>query len=376
MPDEVLKYRMAFAAIRGMGIDLAQKLLDVLPDEAAFFAASGDELQRLLQSRSKISDSGYRRKLLDMAEEEIRFIRDNGINVTYFTDPDFPARLLNAPDAPILLYSKGRCDLNRSKVVSIVGTRNATPYGTRLCETIVADLAAAFKDDLIVVSGLAYGIDIAAHRAALHEGVATVGVLAHGLNTLYPAMHRSTANEMVKSGGALLTDYTSHDRICRANFLARNRIVAALADCTIVVESAEKGGAMVTAGIASSYNRDVFALPGRTTDQYSAGCNRLINRNVASLVTSGDDIIKAMQWEPAPDAGRTARQRELFPELTDEEEPVYQFLKKHNGDPVHINTIYTTLQIPMSQLLGLLIDLEFKGLVTALPGNRYSTIST
>lgn len=376
MPDEVLKYRMAFAAIRGMGIDLAQKLLDVLPDEAAFFAASGDELQRLLQSRSKISDSGYRRKLLDMAEEEIRFIRDNGINVTYFTDPDFPARLLNAPDAPILLYSKGRCDLNRSKVVSIVGTRNATPYGTRLCETIVADLAAAFKDDLIVVSGMAYGIDIAAHRAALHEGVATVGVLAHGLNTLYPAMHRSTANEMVKSGGALLTDYTSHDRICRANFLARNRIVAALADCTIVVESAEKGGAIVTAGIASSYNRDVFALPGRTTDQYSAGCNRLINRNVASLVTSGDDIIKAMQWEPAPDAGRTARQRELFPELTDEEEPAYQFLKKHNGDPVHINTIYTTLQIPMSQLLGLLIDLEFKGLVTALPGNRYSTIST
>lgn len=376
MPDEALKYRMAFAAIRGMGIDLAQKLLDVLPNEAAFFAASGDELQRLLQSRSKISDSGYRRKLLDMAEEEIRFIRDNGINVTYFTDSDFPARLLNAPDAPILLYSKGRCDLNRSKVVSIVGTRNASPYGTRLCETIVADLAAAFKDDLIVVSGLAYGIDIAAHRAALHEGVATVGVLAHGLNTLYPAMHRSTANEMVKSGGALLTDYTSHDRICRANFLARNRIVAALADCTIVVESAEKGGAMVTAGIASSYNRDVFALPGRTTDQYSAGCNRLINRNVASLVTSGDDIIKAMQWEPAPDTGRTARQRELFPELTDEEEPVYQFLKKHNGDPVHINTIYTTLQIPMSQLLGLLIDLEFKGLVTALPGNRYSTIST
>ncbi len=376
MPDEALKYRMAFAAIRGMGIDLAQKLLDVLPDEAAFFTASGGELQRLLQSRSKISDSGYRRKLLDMAEEEIRFIRDNGINVTYFTDPDFPARLLNAPDAPILLYSKGRCNLNRSKVVSIVGTRNATPYGTRLCETIVADLAAAFKDDLIVVSGLAYGIDIAAHRAALHEGVATVGVLAHGLNTLYPAMHRSTANEMVKSGGALLTDYTSHDRICRANFLARNRIVAALAECTIVVESAEKGGAMVPAGIASSYNRDVFALPGRTTDQYSAGCNRLINRNVASLVTSGDDIIKAMQWEPAPDAGRTARQRELFPELTDEEEPAYQFLKKHNGDPVHINTIYTTLQIPMSQLLGLLIDLEFKGLVTALPGNRYSTIST
>ena len=292
-----LAYRIAFAAIRGMGIELAGKLLDVLPDEAAFFAADSRELVQLLQSHNKITDNSYRHKVLAMAKEEARYVADNGINVTYFTDPDFPARLTNAPDAPILLYSRGQCDLNRPKVVSIVGTRNATDYGRRFCETLVADLATMFKGELLIVSGLAYGIDIAAHRAALHEGVPTAAVLAHGLNTLYPAMHRSTANEMISRGGALLTDYTSHDYISRANFLARNRIVAALADCTIVVESAEKGGSLITAGIAESYHRDVFALPGNIQNEYSKGCNRFIRENRAALITSAQDVATAMCWE-------------------------------------------------------------------------------
>lgn len=366
-----LAYRIAFAAIRGMGIELAGKLLDVLPDEAAFFAADSRELVQLLQSHNKITDNSYRHKVLAMAKEEARYVADNGINVTYFTNPDFPARLTNAPDAPILLYSRGQCDLNRPKVVSIVGTRNATDYGRRFCETLVADLTTMFKGELLIVSGLAYGIDIAAHRAALHEGVPTAAVLAHGLNTLYPAMHRSTANEMISRGGALLTDYTSHDYISRANFLARNRIVAALADCTIVVESAEKGGAMATASIASSYNRDVFALPGRATDQYSAGCNQLIRRNVASLITSAADLAQAMQWDMPPATNAHGTQRELFPTLSAEEQIVYDFLKSHS-DPVHVNVIYATIKIPMSQLLGLLIDLEFKGMVTAAAGNKYS----
>ena len=370
--DELLKYRIALASVRGMGIELAQRLLDVMPDEATFFTTDSKTLGRLLQTNSKIIDADYRRKLLMAAGEEIKFIRDNGISATYFTDPGFPTRLLNAPDAPILLYSRGRCDLNRGKVVSIVGTRHATPYGTHFCETLIADLARHFKSDLAVVSGLAYGIDIAAHRAALHEDVPTVAVLAHGLNTIYPAMHRSTANEIVRSGGILLTDYTSHDYISRANFLARNRIVAALADCTIVVESAEKGGAMVTATIASSYNRDVFALPGRYTDQYSAGCNRLIARNVASMITSADDLAKAMRWEYTANASMAGRQRELFPELTAEEQRVFDFIKHNPENSVHISAIYATLQIPMSQLLGLLIDLEFKGVVTPFPGNRYA----
>lgn len=363
---------MALASVRGMGIELAQRLLDVLPDEASFFSIDSKNLGRLLQTSNKIIDGDYRRQLLKAAEEEIKFVNDNGISVTYFTEPDFPARLLNAPDAPILLYSRGRCNLNRSKVVSIVGTRHATPYGTRFCEMLVADLAKHFKKDLIVISGLAYGIDIAAHRAALREGVTTAAVLAHGLNTIYPAMHRSTANEIISSGGALLTDYTSHDYISRANFLARNRIVAALADCTIVVESAEKGGAMVTASIASSYNRDIFALPGRYTDPYSAGCNHLISRNIASMLNSSEDLLKAMQWEHYENDKPSGRQRELFPELSAEEQQILNYLKQQGENMVHINAIYSALKIPMSQLLGMLIDLEFKGIVTPAPGNKYS----
>ena len=373
MDCELLKYRMALASVRGMGVELAQRLLDVLPDEASFFSADSRELGRLLQTNNKIIESDYRRRLLKAAEEEIKFIRDNGISVTYFTDHDFPARLLNAPDSPILLYSRGQCNLNRGKVISIVGTRHATPYGTRFCETLVADLAKYFKKDLIVVSGLAYGIDIAAHRAALHEGVPTVAVLAHGLNTIYPAVHRSTANEIVRNGGTLLTDYTSHDYISRANFLARNRIVAALADCTVIVESAEKGGAMVTASIAASYNRDVFALPGRYTDAYSAGCNKLISRNMASMLTSSEDLITAMRWELPDNGVKQERQRELFPELTTEEQQVLDFIKQQGGTQVHISTIYSALKIPMSQLLGMLIDLEFKGVVAPAAGNKYST---
>ena len=373
MDCELLKYRMALASVRGMGVELAQRLLDVLPDEASFFSADSRELGRLLQTNNKIIESDYRRRLLKAAEEEIKFIRDNGISVTYFTDHDFPARLLNAPDSPILLYSRGQCNLNRGKVISIVGTRHATPYGTRFCETLVADLAKYFKKDLIVVSGLAYGIDIAAHRAALHEGVPTVAVLAHGLNTIYPAVHRSTANEIVRNGGTLLTDYTSHDYISRANFLARNRIVAALADCTVIVESAEKGGAMVTASIAASYNRDVFALPGRYTDAYSDGCNKLISRNMASMLTSSEDLITAMRWELPDNGVKQERQRELFPELTTEEQQVLDFIKQQGGTQVHINTIYSALKIPMSQLLGMLIDLEFKGVVAPAAGNKYST---
>lgn len=373
MDCELLKYRMALASVRGMGVELAQRLLDVLPDEASFFSADSRELGRLLQTNNKIIESDYRRRLLKAAEEEIKFIRDNGISVTYFTDHDFPARLLNAPDSPILLYSRGQCNLNRGKVISIVGTRHATPYGTRFCETLVADLTKYFKKDLIVVSGLAYGIDIAAHRAALHEGVPTVAVLAHGLNTIYPAVHRSTANEIVRNGGTLLTDYTSHDYISRANFLARNRIVAALADCTVIVESAEKGGAMVTASIAASYNRDVFALPGRYTDAYSAGCNKLISHNMASMLTSSEDLITAMRWELPDNGVKQERQRELFPELTTEEQQVLDFIKQQGGTQVHINTIYSALKIPMSQLLGMLIDLEFKGVVAPAAGNKYST---
>ena len=366
MSDSPLKYKIAFASIRGMGVELAQTLLDVIPNEEYFFNASQQELSTKLQTKNKIIESNYRQKLLHAAEDEVKFVLDHGISISYFTDSNFPVRLLNAPDAPILLYTKGSCDLNHKKIISIVGTRNASSYGTQFCETLVNDMANRLND-MVIISGLAYGIDIAAHRAALANNIPTVAVLAHGLNTIYPAVHRGSAIEILKHGGMLVTDYSSQDVICRANFLARNRIVAGLSDCTIVVESAEKGGAMTTANIAASYNRDVFAVPGRINDQLSTGCNKLIKNNIASLITCLDDLVKAMRWECRAES---PKQKELFPELSEDESRIYNFIKEKNE--IHINLIYAALKIPMPQLLSLLVDLEFKGVITSHPGNKYS----
>lgn len=366
MSDSPLKYKIAFASIRGMGVELAQTLLDVIPNEEYFFNASQQELSTKLQTKNKIIESNYRQKLLHAAEDEVKFVLDHGISISYFTDSNFPVRLLNAPDAPILLYTKGSCDLNHKKIISIVGTRNASSYGTQFCETLVTNMANRLND-VVIISGLAYGIDIAAHRAALANNIPTVAVLAHGLNTIYPAVHRGSAIEILKHGGMLVTDYSSQDVICRANFLARNRIVAGLSDCTIVVESAEKGGAMTTANIAASYNRDVFAVPGRINDQLSTGCNKLIKNNIASLITCLDDLVKAMRWECRAES---PKQKELFPELSEDESRIYNFIKEKNE--IHINLIYAALKIPMPQLLSLLVDLEFKGVITSHPGNKYS----
>ena len=366
MSDSPLKYKIAFASIRGMGVELAQTLLDVIPNEEYFFNASQQELSTKLQTKNKIIESNYRQKLLHAAEDEVKFVLDHGISISYFTDSNFPVRLLNAPDAPILLYTKGSCDLNHKKIISIVGTRNASSYGTQFCKTLVNDMANRLND-MVIISGLAYGIDIAAHRAALANNIPTVAVLAHGLNTIYPAVHRGSAIEILRHGGMLVTDYSSQDVICRANFLARNRIVAGLSDCTIVVESAEKGGAMTTANIAASYNRDVFAVPGRINDQLSTGCNKLIKNNIASLITCLDDLVKAMGWECRAES---PKQKELFPELSENESRIYNFIKEKNE--IHINLIYAALKIPMPQLLSLLVDLEFKGVITSHPGNKYS----
>ena len=366
MSDSPLKYKIAFASIRGMGVELAQTLLDVIPNEEYFFNASQQELSTKLQTKNKIIESNYRQKLLHAAEDEVKFVLDHGISISYFTDSNFPVRLLNAPDAPILLYTKGSCDLNHKKIISIVGTRNASSYGTQFCETLVNDMANRLND-MVIISGLAYGIDIAAHRAALANNIPTVAVLAHGLNTIYPAVHRGSAIEILRHGGMLVTDYSSQDVICRANFLARNRIVAGLSDCTIVVESAEKGGAMTTANIAASYNRDVFAVPGRINDQLSTGCNKLIKNNIASLITCLDDLVKAMGWECRAES---PKQKELFPELSENESRIYNFIKEKNE--IHINLIYAALKIPMPQLLSLLVDLEFKGVITSHTGNKYS----
>lgn len=363
-----LTYRIAFAGLQGMGVDLAHKLLDVVGSEERFFAMSEKELRSLTRGRSKIYGDDYRRERMQRAVAEEAFVREHGIAAVYFTDEDYPHRLLEAPDAPAMIYTLGRCDLESAHVVSIVGTRHATQYGIRFCDTLIGELAQCLPD-LVVVSGLAYGIDIAAHRAALKHGVPTVAVLPRGLNRIYPAAHRDDAVAIAKRGGMLMTDYTSQDVVQKSNFLARNRIVAALSDCTVIVESAGAGGALVTASLAMSYNRDVMAVPGRCGDEFSTGCNKLIATNKAALITGAADLMAAMRWEGA---GQEPRQLDLFPQLTKEEQAVVDVIRDRGE--IHLNTLAEALHQPVYKLMSVLVELDCKNVIATLPGCRYTVV--
>lgn len=361
-----LTYRIAFAGLQGMGVDLARKLLDVVGSEEHFFAMSEKDLRNLTRGRSKIYRDDYRHECLQRAVKEETFVREHGINAIYYSDTAYPHRLLEAPDAPAMVYTLGKCDLESKHIISVVGTRHATQYGIRFCDTLIGELAHRLPD-LVVVSGLAYGIDIAAHRAALKHEVSTVAVLPRGLNRIYPAMHRNDAIAIVKSGGLLLTDYTSQDTVQKSNFLARNRIVAALSDCTVIVESAGAGGALVTASLAMSYNRDVMAVPGRCGDEYSAGCNKLISTNKAALITGAEDLMAAMRWESAR---QEPQQLNLFPELTKEEQAIADVIRNHGE--IHINALADALKIPVYKLMSVLVELDCKNVIATLPGCRYT----
>lgn len=361
----MMTYQIAFASLRGMTRTLAGEILARIGSEETFFTASERQLATVLGFNNKLLSRSYRDDILEKARIETEFATRNNINVCYFTDERFPTRFTECDDAPIILYTLGNCNLNASRIVSIVGTRHATPYGIDFTTRLVEELATTVED-LIIVSGLAYGIDIAAHRAALNCAIPTIAVLAHGLNTIYPAQHRNTAADIARQGGMLLTDYMSSDPVHKGNFVARNRIVAALCDCLVVSESAEKGGALITANIASGYNRDVFALPGRTSDRYSAGCNRLIASNIAGLVQSASELSTAMRW---PTKAVEGDQTEMFSPLNDEEQAVIDYLSTR--DDATINQICVALNYPIARLMALLIDMEFKGLILTFPGGRY-----
>lgn len=358
--------RMAFASLRGMKLSLARQLLSRVPDEHTFLTAPAAQLSAMLGFSTRLLDSDLRSSALDQAKDELRFTTASGITPLYFTDSAFPRRLDSCDDAPALLYAIGSCDLNYQHSVAIVGTRHATPYGTGFVDRLVADIAEAMPGTLIV-SGLAYGIDIAAHKAALSHGLPTVAVLAHGLATIYPSSHRHIAAEIARTGGMLLTEYRHDAPVHRGNFLARNRIIAGIADCTVVVESAEKGGALVTAGIAQSYDRDVFALPGRISDPYSKGCNRLIANNGAALIQSAADLMDAMGWTQKKAV--QGIQKEIFTVYNDKEQAVADYLAQ-NGEG-QINAMAVALNIPMHKLMALLVDMEFKGYIATYPGGRY-----
>lgn len=369
MSEVTLKHKIALGLIPRIGDISARKLVSYAGSVEAVFSESYRNLIKIPGIGPEAAKNICDRSYLDTAEKEIEYINKHKIKTYFYLDNNYPFRLRQCEDSPVVFFFKGNCDLDSPKILSVVGTRNATKHGKDICNRIITDLAACHSD-LIIVSGLAYGIDITSHKAALANNLKTIGVLGHGLSTIYPSVHTSTADSIINNGG-LLTDFISDTLPERNNFLKRNRIIAGLSDATIIIESGIKGGALITADIASSYNRDVFAIPGRPGDQWSAGCNSLIRNNKAALTESCADIEYFLGWkaEKAP----LPVQKTLFSELDDSEKKVFELIAKDGEMP--IDSICRTLDLPVYSLSSILLQLELKGVVKCCPGSIYRIVN-
>lgn len=359
-------YMIGLTCLKGVGDVLARHLLQYFGTAEEVFKAKSALLEKVpgigVYTAGQIVNA--RPEALIRAEKEVAFIEKNKIRMYAITDEAYPERLKECQDAPVVFYYRGAADLHAAKIISIVGTRRITDYGQQMTNLLVTEIAKMFPE-MLIVSGLAYGVDVCAHRSALKNQLPTVGVLAHGLDRIYPAVHRNTAAAMLESGG-LLTDFMSETNPDRENFLRRNRLIAGLADATIVVESAEKGGSLVTADIAFSYGRDVYAFPGRVTDTYSAGCNRLIQMNKAGSISSAKDLVMSLCWDT--DAKTPSQQSSLpFPGRPDH--PVIRLLEE-KGE-FHVNQLATEMNLPIHKLTPMLFELELEGHIKALPGGLY-----
>lgn len=345
----------------------AKKLISHCGSPMAVFSDKVNHLQKVEGIGTVTLRGLHKKEYLHAAEAEYEFIFQNGISYSYFLDPEFPNYLKHCVDGPILLFKNGNINLKDKKIISIVGTRNNTAYGSAFCEKLIEDIAPL---DPIIVSGFAYGIDICAHRAALKNGLQTIACLAHGLNQIYPKSHLRYVDEIHKNGG-FLTEFWSTSNPDRENFLKRNRIIAGMSEATIVIESAEKGGSLVTADIANSYNRDVFAVPGRVKDKYSLGCNNLIKAQKAQMLTSAGDLAYLMGWQPEENKAVTV-QKQLFVELDDNEKIIYSFLQKDGRQLV--DQIALKCQMPVFKTVSRLLNMEMKGMIRPLPGKQYEAI--
>ena len=371
MSDSTLKHKIGITLIKGIGNNLAKNLIAYIGSVEGVFKEKQQALAKIPGIGEVLSREIVSQNVLARAEQEIEFIEKNKIQTFYFADRDYPFRLKECADSPIMIYTKGNCDLNNGKFVGIVGTRNATENGKANCTKLIDDLAVV-QPNTIIVSGLAYGVDICAHKAALDAGLPTIGVVGHGLDRIYPAAHRPTAVKMLQDG-ALLTEYLSQTNPDRQNFVQRNRIIAGLCDAIVIVESAIRGGALITAEIANDYNRDVFAFPGRVTDEWSIGCNVLIKNNKASLIESADDIMRFMNWEKQNSTSAPIVQTALFLDLSDEEQTIVSILRQ-NPEGVQLNELAIKQEKPISKISSLLLEMEFKGIVKCLPGNLYRIV--
>lgn len=357
------RYAIALSRLRGVSLSAALQLYRHFESATAVFEHRHEVEGRLHEALTDWDEA------LRRADAELDFCQRNTISVLPLADAGYPARLRECADPPLVLFYKGNANLSQIHVLSVVGTRRISEYGKELCQKLCHDLQ-VIVPECVVISGLAYGVDIHTHRACLTAGLPTVGVLAHGLDRIYPSMHRDTAAQMVQHGG-LLTEYLSGTNPDKGNFVRRNRIVAGLSAATIIVESAAHGGALITAALAADYNREVLAFPGRVGDQYSEGCNALIRDNKAALVTSASDVARALNWGE-PERKRNPIQRELFPELDELQQRLCDCLKGSDG--MGINQIVIALNLPVSSVSNALFDLEMTGLVKLLPGGRYKLL--
>ncbi|HET8886859.1 MAG TPA: DNA-processing protein DprA [Salinimicrobium sp.] len=363
MSDNELISLLALQQLSNIGDSTAKKLLQHLGSAEAIFKEKKQNLLKIEGIGSiKVKDL-HNPDHIEAAEKELQYIRDNNIDVHYFKDKSYPERLKYCMDGPILLFSRGNIDLQNKKILSIVGARKVTTHGIAFTEKFIEELAPV---NPVIVSGFAYGVDITAQKAAVKNNLQTIGCLAHGLNQIYPKTHEKYVKEVIENGG-FFTDFWSTSNFDRNNFLKRNRIIAGLSEATVVIESAEKGGSLVTADIANSYNREVFAVPGRSTDAQSKGCNNLIKSQQAHLLTSAADLIYLLDWELKEK--KQPIQKQLFVELEPEEKAVFSFLKNQGKEQMDLIGIGCNL--PTYKLATILFNMEMKGVVRPLPGKTF-----
>jgi len=361
--NQQLLYRIAVTLIPGIGNMNAKKLIAWCDDPEAVFTQPRKQLLKIPGMAKILCGDFNRKELLLRAEQELKFIMNSNIEILYYYNPNYPEKLKHCADSPLVLYYKGLEGIFNKRMLAVVGTRKATSYGKRICQEIVEGFEG---EDLVLVSGMAYGIDSCAHRRALTCGLPTIGVLGHGLDRIYPHENRNMATRMIKQGG-LLTEFLSHSKPDRENFPKRNRIIAGLSDAVLVVESAGKGGAIITAEIANSYNRDVFAVPGRSGDEFSDGCHLLIRRNIAALVRSADDIRYSMGWESR--VRKQINHRKMLENFGEEEKTILEVIMQK--EKAHIDDIVLIGGLGAARTASLLLKLEFEGVIAGLPGKLY-----
>ena len=367
MEKEELLYALALQRTKGIGDIYAKKMIEICGSPKNIFKEKQQTLQKLPGFGRMALQNLFDSSTLAAAEKEVELLEKENLQTLYFLDKNYPNQLKNCADSPILLFQDGNFSFENSKCISIVGTRQMTRYGSDFCESLISGLK---EYNPIIVSGYALGIDIIAHKSALKNNLKTVAVFAHGFGSVYPKQHKRYQSQLLKKGG-FLTEFWYDEKPRRENFVRRNRIVAGLSEATIVVESASKGGALITAALANSYSKEVFAVPGRASDRYSSGCNALIRDHKAAVITCADDLINMLGWAPQKKTS-TAMQTQLFLNLNAEQQKVYDCLKSKKIG--WLDNISLDCNLPINKMAALLFQLEMKGLVQPLPGKMFQFV--